>query len=624
MAVVGKKLFLAFATEHVPHAKQHAEDGATVIALDFWVEESLRALGIPFRSITEFASLSDAEALLHEAQRLARAWYQVPELASFTHRSVPLGAALEPMLDFYFERVLYQLATLTPLLAACSNVEELVVPRLPLVHAPTAGPLAAFEVRVVGDVAELLAHSHNLRFTEVVVEHASAPSARTSLVQRLFFTLFNTGMSRLPRRSCRVLASEYWSHIGGAVGPMSEVEIVMLDRREMRTIPFYEILRHRIRFMHPADLLFSRSERIATIREEEWRHLSEAARSSISTLGFTYAEHSWYPIADTVFAYLIESYASRLVDDIERLNYILVREKIQKVLVRASIGGREPLLYLLCRVARGLNIPTIEVQHALEVADKSSVHSQLAADYLASYGPHTRAVMVENHGYDPSRIRDIGSPRFDSYVQRSRSKGEVGEGRQTLGLTPGGLTVLVAMPPEFMDFYPAHFTSYEVRDMFEALVVAQAKYPELQFILKFRPGSITNIHRAYLQEIFPHGRYIVTDGDLFSLLLLSDVACAGNSTVLIESLVAGLPTLLFPIRRHDRAFIERYQGIAPPCHTREHLITELEKLRDPAERTRRSIQAVTFIGESYVFDGHAGERLQDLLREPLVAVIEPT
>lgn len=446
-----------------------ATSGTRVACLNFWLERELASRGVACLSLGDHPPAETTSAGLVAGVRMAaREWYRLPQMDFFTHKSIPVGEALEPMLEAYLLRYTYWRYALVRVLDAAPGTSELVVPESSAGVSATAGPLALFEVCVVIDAARSLAMERGLAFRTLgdasrLPTHRLYPRAR---LQEVAVALYNFIIGFAPRRPLKIFASEYWRNIAQFVENMDDVELALMERGEFRNIPWRQLWRHRIRFMHPHVVAQHSSHSVTRTAAERFRAAWPVARDMLEKWEWWgHADVPWAAIAP-VLTHLVEVYAERIVADIEGLERIMASEKPSKVLQRASIGERQPLFFLAARVARRLGITSIEQQHAGAYIDPRSVLSRLEADYLASYGPYENG-LYERNGYASERLVSIGSPRFDRYIfERDETCARGQQLLQEAGLNLVRPVLLATVPEEGVG---AGTDSYGLADFFRAV-----------------------------------------------------------------------------------------------------------------------------------------------------------
>lgn len=598
-----------------------ATPGTRVACMNFWLERELKARGVTPVSLGDYP-LDDKRAgeITTAVRDAARKWYRLPAMQFFEHKGIPLGEAFEPMIDIYLTRLAYWRSSLERVLDAAPEVTELVIPYSEASVMATAGSLASFETHAVVDAARSLAAERGLAFRSI--GNAPHPPIRhlypRSRLQEAAVALYNFFIGLAPRRSLKVFASEYWRNIAPFIERMDDVELVLMERSEFRTIPWKQLWKHRIRFMHPRAI--SRGAYRATTEAvvERFRDAWLTARETLKDWkGWESANVSW-AVVEPALDYLVWTYAERLVADIEGLEYILARERPDRVLLRASVGSSQPHFFLAARVARRLGIPSVELQHAGAAIDPSSVHSRLEADYLASYGPYEGG-WCERNGYAPERVVSIGSPRFDRCItERTKAYAHGQHLLQEAGLDGTRPVLLVAVREDGTGF---KIDSYTLADFFRTVARVQVRMPELQIVFKFRSGKQAQAQRAFVRELLPRAVCMARE-DLFSLICASTIVMCGNSTVLYEALLGERPLVLYPWYEYYALYARythMYTPAAPIVKDDDELPAVIGRvLKDKKYRQELVTRGREFL-KGYSFDGKSAERMAALLRRDLVS-----
>lgn len=618
------KLVFAYEFAHIESITPYAADPeATIIAIDFWVERALAKRGIPFTSFSRFILDDSArQRWLEATQDIAREWYRLPEMTFFTHRGIRLAEAAEPAVGIYLERFLYHFIPLQKVFAEYTNITEVIVPHSSAVVQASSGPFTKFEITTVFDIVCALAKEHGYMLNKLGTPPSGEvlpfpPHMRSSIM----FSIWNFCIRFLvPSRSIKIFASETWAHIAPFLSQMDNAELILMDRSEVRNIPWREIIRHRIRFMHPTALRSSALRRIRSEAQQNYRKCWKKARTAVGNMPyFTRDGTSWWPLIADAFDFFMEVYAERLIHDTEALALIYKKETVGKVLLRASVSAKQHHFFLAAKVASSLDIPSIELQHAGSVVDMANPQSRLEASYLAAYGSLTSNLISTHHGYAPERMRAIGSPRFDRYLTRPPlTETERREALSSVGLDSARPTILIAVPPEIIELVAHVFDSYEQVRIYAALAYLQKAIPEVQIVFKFRGTSCTPLHRDYIAEVFGTGTYAIVSDDLFYRMQMSDIIFSSDSTAFYEAMIARKPLVLYPWKKTDAANIAVYEQAAPVVFEPAELIAETKRiLVDILYQDELINRSSTFLHEYYAFDGHSSERMAVLLRESL-------
>lgn len=606
-----KEICIIYDSSHIDEVFARANrTGATIVCLDFWVGRELQKRGISFRASRDFMETKDTEEEWWVlAQEVSREWYRLPAMKFFEHKGIRIAEALEPIMETYLSRLFYYVRIYTALKKAYPSV-CFYIP-IPIVDdAPTAGGLISFERWAVIDAARMVGIKNEVQ-SERVTASPRHLFPRMAWKTRLVHA-YNLFVGLAPRRSLKIYASEYWSHIGPLIEKMDDVELVLMEVSELKHISWRQIVKHRIRIQHPADRI-SRSMKIAAFKKatvfmQQW----QTAKKDVARFcTVTRSELDWAPALEACEYFI--TYSPRVIADIDALENILKGEKSNIIVQLASVGGRRHHFFLMTRVAAQLAIPSIELQHSGPVFDPRSVYSRLETAYLAAYGEIEREQYAQN-GYAPERVIVVGSPRFDHYRQDAGHFLKMREETLTsIGLEVTRPVVMFAVPAEQISLSSIIFSSYEIADFFKEVQSVRKLMPETQFIFKFRGRSCSEQHRAYLRELFPDGSFAVAEGSPYPFICASDRVVSGNSTIMYETMISGRPLVLYPWKSWDY-HLALYDTVALHVRSGAELASTLKKLiSDTSYASEVVAKEQLFMGR-HAFDGHSTERTIALLR----------
>ena len=602
----------------------------TVISLNFWAERELVKRGIAVSPLTDYyKTWADFGDLLARMEDVAREWYRLPEMSFFQHKGLSIGEMIEGMLCNYLQTVQYYLFIYERIFSKHPDVTCVTIPYSVKEVYKTSGPLAPFQVQMVVAVGEFFAAQKGILCKPIGATHEAHIDVfpGVSFWRTLFLRIYNACIRLFaPRRTLRLFVSDYWKNIEPFIRNMDDVELVFVERKELRNIPLHQLWKHRIRFMHPLDALSSRIRSIARARLEEFKKTWPGAREAITSLqGFTYGAYNWWPLVEPTFDFFVTAYAERIVADIESVQTILEKEHINRVLVRAGISGQHHF-YIMGKLPHQLGIPSFEIQHGIGIGimDPNSIFARLIADYIAAYGPFVQRAFMRN-GYTQERILLAGSPRFDRYIGLRDAPVFSSERSQILaskGLDSRKPIVFVVVPEEYIELTPYAISSYEFRDFLIALRDIRKEVPDLQYMLKFRSQTQLEFYRAYIQELFPEGSIAMEFGDAFPLLLLCDFVYSGFSTLVSECIMGRKPVVLSFLKKGDTYFYEAHKDgiISVPLLdetsgipvkeivkvTRE-LITNKAFYADAVKKGER------YLAENFTLTGDAAQRVANIL-----------
>ncbi len=374
-----------------------------------------------------------------------------------------------------------------------------------------------------------------------------------------------------------------------------------------------------MRFIHPltwqAPWQVARARQLVRAFVPQW----QVAKSAVEAIpALSYEDKNLWLLVEPALDWFIEKYAARPIYEAMSFERMFKAERINKVLLRVSVSMHQSHFFIAAKVAHMLGIPTIELQHAGAVLDRESAHSRLEADYLAAYGTVTADIYAKNHGIERSRLRLVGSPRFDRYLHKSVLSEEARtEAVRSVGLDPRRPVVLVAVATDNTVLIPHEFDSYDIAHLFEAAKRLQGAVPGAQVIFKFR-SQCPPSHRAYIHELFDGKDVAIATDDLYYRIQMSDMVLSSNSTAMYEVMMAHKPLVLYPWRTTDTVPLEVYGRAARAVFDDESLAAEVSHLvSDASYRAERIKQQDEFLQNNYSFDGQAATRTKALLREGL-------
>lgn len=595
----------------------------TLIPLEFEVEWELRKRGIPYESFLRYVPLEEEfRDVLVASQQAARRFHEHEAMQFYRYQGINLGEVFEPMLDMYLQHLGRHTALFKRIAEMC-EIEKMIIPHSKRQLSSNAAALTSFEILAWVDAACAVGREKGFDIETIGAPISPIPTRKRQYIfrnlGRVGLALYNACISVFVRPlPLKIYASEYWPHIKSFIEIMDDVELVFMERSEIQNIPWRQLLKHRMRFLHPSAAITGGARRRMKEVVEEFSKQWQLAKSEIRETFSLVPSIDVWPVVERALTFLIKNETMRALVDIEGLRWVMERERPQKVLLRASIGGSAHHFFIATQIARQLGIPSIELQHAGAIVDPHSVHSRLTASYLASYGPLIGQAYHKNHGYALERLRAIGSPRFDHYVrERDSLAPDRAATLQKLGLDPEKPTVFAAVP--FAGAFPLALSSYQVAEFLKAFRVAQKEMPGLQVIFKFRPNGLSSFHRDYIGELFEEGGVALTDTSNFlPLIIASDVAVTGRSTLMYEIMLGGRPMVLYPWLQWEKYDLELFNRAVPVAWNAKELSELVRQLLNKDEVEKAIERQKAFLSEHFSFDGHAPERMIDLLREKLL------
>lgn len=605
-----KELYIIYESWQIDSARSHVARDATIVCLDYVVEQELKRENIPCISLRDVVDAETGEGewwLL--AQDVAREWYRLPSMKFFEYGGIRIGEVVEPIMAAEYLTKLFYYARIYTALGKAYPGAHLTIPALIVDDAPTDDCLVSFERRAAIDAARMLRLRFDVAGKPVEPRKRSVHSIDWKLVLVRAYHLF---IRLAPRRRLKIYACEYWSHIGPVIERMSDTELVLMtDSSELRHIPWRQLLAHRVRIRHPNDAIrgADRTKVVRLTKEfvEQW----VAAKKEVATyLAGVHRELDWSPVLEAC-EYLMTD-AARVIADIDALCRIMTEEDPNLVLQLASVGGRGYYFLIMAHIASQLGIPSVELQHSASYVDPRVVFSRIETDYLATYGNEANSWYERTAGHARNQLISVGSPRFDRYLNEhasARKKGKVL--LKQLGLNSTRPVLFVSVPFTTDNFF--HLDSYQLAEFFETIRSVQRTVPGLQVLFKCRNYRYVASARAYLEGIFDADFAVTGSEDIFALLCASDAGVCGCSTVLFQVMLAGKPLIFYPWKIYNTYHAQMYAQAAPFGGTAEEVVGYLTRVfADVSYRDELLARQKRFLG-GYAFDGHSSERIAGLI-----------
>lgn len=590
-----------------------------MVALDHKVLVLLQEQGIAAYALTDLSQSPDGDReLLERIRALALRWYTVPQMQFFEYDGIKLGEQYEVVVLYYLEALVYYVSVLSQMLGHFPALKEIIIPETSVQVPPTADPTARFKESLPVDVVRLLAESRGIQVVIVPAllslrtrgRIAAMRRKTTELLVRTAVVLLNTAVTYTGRRrAIRLFATDPWSRIEPFIKDMPDVELVMSRRVEAKAMGLSAIWRARARFHHRLDFA-DRSVRSLAAKKAEYFAREWDALGPALSLEFVYKDISFWPVAKQVFDSIVKQHSADAVATIENTKRLFVRHDINCVLLFASTKGYN---LVIARVAENLDIPSIELQHALVNDDKTLVHCRLNSRYLASYGAFTNR-MYESWGVESWRLVSCGSPRFDTYARPNEAAQQAL--RQKLALATPDLVVLYNIPQIYLTLEYGNYTSWEVSSYIADLAQAAKKLPHARFLLRPKPGawSMSFYKRPETEEFFDKAQLVQQDS-LQTLFSVSNIVVSSSSTMVLEAMLAHRPVIMYIPKLLDHDFdLFAQAGAVLMARTPQELAQHLDFLKDEEHRRAQIARADAFVEDSFNIDGGSAGRVAALIR----------
>jgi hypothetical protein len=261
--------------------------------------------------------------------------------------------------------------------------------------------------------------------------------------------------------------------------------------------------------------------------------------------------------------------------------------------------------------AKLLGIPTIEQQHGvigknhlayLQPEHLGSRTRRPLCDAMVVWGEHTRRFLASEGTYKPEQMVICGFPRIDAMLEK-RPSGSLA--RKQLGIPPGVPVILYTSNGFARDLIP------DILDSVRRVPTSTNPH----WLVKLHPREETR----HLWEAAINQRKLLTvkvlEGsyDFYALLAACDLHASFASTTLIEAAIWGKPNLGLQFAHlSDPAGYAEANAFLPVSPV-ELGPAAISLLTDPAEKERLLALQKAFAEDWCVHDGHAVERIVNLI-----------
>jgi len=596
----------------------------TLVPIDYEVELRLRSISIPFFSMKDYVSRSSLKERLIFVANLAKKFFKKPEMDFFEYSGIKLGRIIDYSLSEYLLRVLYYLDIFAFILDRFGDGYIIYMPKSAKIISKTVGQLAVFEVAAPVKIMSFLAKNGNFKIKIIPCESKKIMKNKLRVYVKSYlrsvFLLLLKALNKMiylfrSDTNMKIFVSDYWWHIDYFMTKMDNIEITMMDRKEIKNAKKY-VWKYKMMFSHIGDYITFSGRKNARIKNEycreRWQLLCE--KPDFSREFFWYGVNFW-EIVEPAYSHLIGSFSLKIMEAIEGAKELLKKQKINAAILRASISGQIhfPVLGL---VAQKMNIPAIELQHGLECLKLFSLSAEKCANIIASYGPLIKEEL-DDVNVAPLRVFETGSPRFDQYRKEIIKEDDKNNLSKKLGIYPSR-PVLLYIATDIV-FGQTHDT-YSMLRVFNNLVSLLRKDKELQIIIKIRPGPFQEyFFKKSLKEIFNEKCIIAQYEDMHELLSISDVVLSSYSTVVLEAMILKKPVILVGVDTNERMLMESHflpyekAGALKIARTEDDLFFFVRELLSHEGSKKVIKMANNFLDNNFSFDGLSANRMVKLL-----------
>lgn len=602
--------------EHFLLGPSGKDTDCLVVALSLEIETKLIEREIPFVSGGLYKKVFPDQLITED--RMMSEFFSDQRWKKFNYRGVPLLTTFIFMFRAYVQRARYYSNLIISILENHQGVSHLILFSPSERVSNTFGNLAQREISVVVDCTKIIASIRGVSVTIVTPPPLASlrGSVRSTLflVQRAIFSfllmLWNAVVVVLRRsRHPRLLISDYWKNVGPSLSLLKCGEFIFFDRKEIRYVNWRLLFRYRMRFVHLENFLTNKMRDRARECGRGFNEMWGKMRGNIASV-FLFRGHSLDPLFIGAVDDLMLNLKKTLYQ-IEGAHALYRKLQPDLVMLRASVSGQTHFS-VLPLVAKVCGIPSLELQHGLEYLGSGSWSREHVAEYIAVYGPLVKEELI-SIGYASDKVREVGSPRIDGH--------QIDNVKDTKSNTHRKFTLLCIAP----DIRPFEiYDSYSAEEYFHTIAVAVEQLKEKHVVIKLRPGPANNeLLRTIIDRVFSNIPHTVAQNELIQdLCAKADILISCYSTIILEALRIGLPTIIPVLNSVDAEMVEfhfsRYRNMRALyiTHSQNELSGIISRLAShPELRDELRKNVLSFIGSNFCFDGHSSHRVVALVLE---------
>jgi len=592
-----------------------------IIALSLDIEKRLLEKNINYISARVYKFLFVDQ--LSAEDKMLDTFFADSRWKDLNYRNINFTTTFEFMFRSYFQRVRYYANILISIFETHKDILRVITFSSAERVSKTHGILAKKEIHIVFDCLKLITDKKGLPLVDLSVQISvnnlinSVKNITFSLKREIFsflLMIWNGGITiiRSPQFP-RLIISDYWRNVGPTIKSLEEGECIFLDRSEIRNINWRYLFKYRMRFVHVHKFVTKKAYKDIKIHAYNFKLLWNDICRDLPII-FLWRGYDFGPLLYDAFNDIVDNF-DKILSEIEGTYSLYKKYKPDLVNLRASVSAQTHFS-ILSLVARECNIPSLELQHGLEYLGPGSCSRKHVAEYIAVYGPLIKRELI-SMGYNPDKIKEIGSPRFDNYYLLSSKTIEdhtEDHNREKINI--------LCIAPDLLPF--EIYDSYSAEDYFKAIKEAIKDIPNknLHLTFKLRPVSVgEDIMSFIIKNIFSDISYTINHYEnIVDLCLSSDIIISGFSTVILEALQFAKPIIIPALNPIDKQMVSSHfspyekAGALFIVFNIEVFNKILLDLVNSSERRREASKlARKYMNENFMFDGKSSERYIKLI-----------
>jgi hypothetical protein len=259
-----------------------------------------------------------------------------------------------------------------------------------------------------------------------------------------------------------------------------------------------------------------------------------------------------------------------------------------------------PFEHQLCRQASLRGIPSAIIQHGTI----DYIWWPFVADFYYMWGEAHVEQML--HIDAPAeRMKAVGMPATDRFFLRA-------ENAQPKAVSKEAPVCLLLSMTNGISAEPEIFRNYR-----EFLMEAIRLIPSITWKVKFHPVEDDSFYRGMGDEIYSRLKFHPRDLSLEQAVNDADIVTTVYSTAGMEAMVMNKPVIIAPAtpRVHELAWWPSMGGGTYAVSAQDFQAQVTKLISDQEYRTRQITEQRHFLSKSFANQGHAAERIVDMLEQ---------
>ncbi len=346
---------------------------------------------------------------------------------------------------------------------------------------------------------------------------------------------------------------------------------------------------------------------------QSWNNWKKIVKNPSFKKQFNYENISLWPLINTKITDIIFLGFRKLITWILIMKRILKNAKIDSIIFGCDVPERYMAMSL---ISSQLKISTFVIQHGITGHFSGYVPSH--SNYFATWGKRSQKKLIK-WGMNPKKIVITGCPRFDIYF--NLNKNEIFKKKKDVY---GNFKIqkdkrLIVLATNYgMPQFRLNIEDFdsEIIKFFEIIFDAIKQIPDIHLIVKFHyPENCTKFVYDLASFYNLDNISFTNDYDLVDLILTCDCFISGESTTVVEAMLAEKPIICVKFNKRDYTTPFFKEDTVYQATNSQELIKQIKKaFIEPILLKNRELFLKDYL---FRLDGFSTRRVMDLIKKGL-------